>query len=492
MVLIDILVNSSFFPAHYFALLFFSLFIIYEYIASTLARNKLASIPALNSWPTSNPLWLRLPFLAEYYIAWRFFVDSRVLIEEGCRKYPSTPFKVPTFEGWLVILNGPEALEDIRKATDEDFSVLLAINDSLLKMEYTIHPKLHMNLYHIRTIRTSLTRNIGTKLPETLDEIRCAFQELVPPSHDWTEPIDIVSNLEDIIVRVSNRYYVGLPLCRNSDYCNLIFESARSVLVSAQIIGMFPRFLQPIAGRIFTMRKSNARRAVRHLAPLIQERRCMRKEARPLGFIYALGYLAANPQLAGLLRDEIEAATRNGWNKAALNQVPRLDSFLKEALRHSGSLLGAPRTSLRDFPLTGSRTVIPAHTKVAVANYRTHFDPVLYPEPAVFNPVRFYDPEGGNKEGYNNSQMVTPTSDWPFFGVGKHTCPGRFFVVNEIKTLLAHVLVTYDVKFHGDPDFNGSERGAARVPPSAGYWAGITLLLDARLRKLTFRKRRDI
>lgn len=39
--------------------------------------------------------------------------------------------------------------------------------------------------------------------------------------------------------------------------------------------------------------------------------------------------------------------------------------------------------------------------------------------------------------------------------------PGRFFAVNEIKALLAHVLINYDVKFEDD----------RRVPP-APIWYG--------------------
>lgn len=55
-----------------------------------------------------------------------------------------------------------------------------------------------------------------------------------------------------------------------------------------------------------------------------------------------------------------------------------------------------------------------------------------------------------------------------------HVCkrsPGRFFAVNEIKALVGHILVTYDIKFEGDggypePDWNGaslSPNGFAQV-----------------------------
>jgi len=32
------------------------------------------------------------------------------------------------------------------------------------------------------------------------------------------------------------------------------------------------------------------------------------------------------------------------------------------------------------------------------------------------------------------------------FGHGIHACPGRFFASNEIKTVLVHLLLNYDIK----------------------------------------------
>ena len=49
----------------------------------------------------------------------------------------------------------------------------------------------------------------------------------------------------------------------------------------------------------------------------------------------------------------------------------------------------------------------------------------------------------GNKEQY---QFVTVTPNFMAFGYGRHACPGRFFAANEIKLLLARLLVEYDMK----------------------------------------------
>ncbi len=48
-----------------------------------------------------------------------------------------------------------------------------------------------------------------------------------------------------------------------------------------------------------------------------------------------------------------------------------------------------------------------------------------------------------NKEQY---QFVTVTKDFMAFGYGRHACPGRFFAANEIKLILANILLNYDIK----------------------------------------------
>ncbi|KAI6034723.1 hypothetical protein BKA83DRAFT_687227 [Pisolithus microcarpus] len=45
--------------------------------------------------------------------------------------------------------------------------------------------------------------------------------------------------------------------------------------------------------------------------------------------------------------------------------------------------------------------------------------------------------------------MVGVTQDYFPFGFGKHRCPGRFPAANELKTMLAYILVSHDVKFEG-------------------------------------------
>lgn len=42
-------------------------------------------------------------------------------------QYPGQPFKVPTMSRWIVVLNGTQHVEDVRKASDDVLSFQKAI-----------------------------------------------------------------------------------------------------------------------------------------------------------------------------------------------------------------------------------------------------------------------------------------------------------------------------------------------------------------------------
>jgi len=54
----------------------------------------------------------------------------------------------------------------------------------------------------------------------------------------------------------------------------------------------------------------------------------------PQACAHALYSLATNSQYMALIRDEIETVVRkHGWSKAAMSEMVKLDSFMKETMR---------------------------------------------------------------------------------------------------------------------------------------------------------------
>jgi len=59
--------------------------------------------------------------------------------------------------------------------------------------------------------------------------------------------------------------------------------------------------------------------------------------------VHAILYVAAYPDEVEQLREEITHVIRSeGWTHAAINNMPKLDSFVRETQRLSGMTTGTP------------------------------------------------------------------------------------------------------------------------------------------------------
>ncbi len=106
-------------------------------------------------------------------------------------------------------------------------------------------------------------------------------------------------------------------------------------------------------------------------------------------------------------------------------------------------------------PITLSNgQVIPAGVMIEVAAKSIMCDPDVFHNPETFDGLRFYksrqQPAADHGDRLESSshrnQFVSVSSDSLAFGYGRHACPGRFFAANEIKMILAHIIVAYDIR----------------------------------------------
>jgi len=104
------------------------------------------------------------------------------------------------------------------------------------------------------------------------------------------------------------------------------------------------------------------------------------------------------------------------------------------------------RLALRPFTFSNGVT-IPAGTQIAAPCGAIHMDEEIYSNPQHFDGFRFSklsDLEGDVAD--TKYQAVSTSPEYMAFGFGRHACPGRYFAVNQLKALLAHIIVTYDIK----------------------------------------------
>ncbi|KAI0640085.1 cytochrome P450 [Trametes polyzona] len=208
-------------------------------------------------------------------------------------------------------------------------------------------------------------------------------------------------------------------------------------------------------------------------------------------FTQVLYHLAGHPEAIPPLREEIERiVNEEGWTKNSVSKMWMVDSVLKESQRMSGlNLLGLTRKALKDITLQDG-TKVPRGTFLAAAAYGIHHDPEVYPDPETFNPFRFAKMRNEEGEGTKH-QLVHTSVDFLPFGHGKHAwyvciilnpaiggavtlehtssdpvcfSPGRFFAANELRAMLAYIVLHYDIKL---PD-------PAR-PPRNIYWGNFVV-----------------
>ncbi|KAF8489265.1 cytochrome P450 [Russula emetica] len=182
-----------------------------------------------------------------------------------------------------------------------------------------------------------------------------------------------------------------------------------------------------------------------------------------LTFVQVLYRLLSNPEYIEPLRQEVDAVIREeGWTKAGMDKMYKIDSLLRETQRFDGfSSISMIRLAMHPFTFSNGVT-IPAGTLISVPASATHRDERIFPNLDKFDGFRFvklHESEGDTT--MSKYQAVSASNEYLPYGLGRHACPGRFFAVNEIKALLAHIVTTYDIKFEegkgAPPEFSIAE-----------------------------------
>ncbi|KAJ7870824.1 cytochrome P450, partial [Mycena olivaceomarginata] len=484
-------------------------------------------------------------FLSSYWDAFKFFHHAPDLIQRGYDRYPEGIFRVARLFRWDYVVCGPKLIKDIAGAPENVISFTAGVEE--VRANFTMGRAITKNPYHHHAIRTTLTRNLHACFPEVRDEIVCAFNDVLQlQGSDW-KTLPVLPTMMAIVARVSNRLFVGLPLCNSVSYLANNVRHTIDVVRTARKISLFPSFLWPQVPSLLDLANldTNAR-ALPFLGPLIEERLSKERELGPdwpgkpndyiswlldfaegeeraalpltvrilaanmaaihtsstvstdlfktynvfissAGFRYALFDLTTYPEYLLPMREEAERVVEEeGWTKAALNSMVKIDSFLRESQRinTNGPVGMRRRVVAKDGFRFSDGTVLPYGAYLGVALRPTHYDESNYEKAATFDGFRFAREREEHLANHNHNDnqdifkrhMISTAVDHMPFGTGKHACPGRFFAATELKAMMAHLVINYDVQAEVDGVQPANEVFNARVTPSA-------------TRKVHFRKR---
>ncbi|KAI7858128.1 cytochrome P450 [Circinella umbellata] len=133
----------------------------------------------------------------------------------------------------------------------------------------------------------------------------------------------------------------------------------------------------------------------------------------------------------------------------SVKKLTKLDSLCREALRSKNEYFQLPHTNISKQNITLSNgVIIPPNHDVLVNFWANHHDEELQRD-TIGNYDKF--------EPFRYVGMGRPSTkvgdDYLVFGEGKHACPGRWFALQEIKTIVSLLIRDYTLKPSGPIEF---------------------------------------
>ncbi|KAE8373091.1 cytochrome P450 [Aspergillus bertholletiae] len=322
-------------------------------------------------------------------------------------------------------------------------------------------------------------------------ETAAVLTDKLPISDEW-RPFIFGQEIPSIVARISSLVFLGEKICRNETWLNVsvnytidAFNAARRLRDWPAISRQFVHWFMPSMQKLRQHEKVAAEIIQQEIIKrdLIREGKLPEENSprthedaidwfrevaagRPydeaivqIGLSLAAIHttsnlltnvmydLTAHPEYIQPLRDEIKAIINQDGilKKTSLTKMKLMDSVMKESQRiNPVSIASLNRVATEEIELSdgiripkGARTVMSTHVMR---------DEAIYPNAMVYDGFRFYNKRQVPGSEHRH-QFVTTSADHLGFGHGVHACPGRFFANNEIKILLAHLLMKYDWKF---------------------------------------------
>ncbi|KAI9028902.1 cytochrome P450 [Phycomyces nitens] len=141
------------------------------------------------------------------------------------------------------------------------------------------------------------------------------------------------------------------------------------------------------------------------------------------------------------------------FTRELLKKFVKLDSVCREAFRMRNQYISLPHEYEGDVPLTLSNgAIINPGEDVLIDVWTNHHNVEGargMEDPDHFKAFRFVD---------HDKQATKVGEDYLFFGMGRRACPGRWFAIQEVQTIVAMLIQEYKIIPNGPITFPTSER----------------------------------
>ncbi|KAJ6130412.1 hypothetical protein N7512_003192, partial [Penicillium capsulatum] len=400
----------------------------------------------------------------------------------------SNIFRVMTDNGYRTVLS-PKYASEISRLPNLSFGKIMSTEFHAWLPGFDPFFQFDLSDTFQKAVRMKLTQALGRIAKPLSDEASHALKHHWTDNPEWHE-FPLKPTILQIVAQLSSRVFLGEKICRDPDWLRITVDYTVESFRANEELRTWPDFLRPFVARFpasCVKVRASLRGAREIITPVLEERRRNKQSAlekgqtepryndamewmeqtskgRPYDHVavqltfsvsaihttsdmmtQALYDLCTRPGLVEALRKEIiEVISTDGWKKTAMYKLQLMDSFLKESQRMKPINLVSMRRIAEDNIRLSDGTQIAKGTSIMVAGEWMR-DAQFYEDPETFDAYRFLKMRQipGNQA---SAQFVSPSPEHLGFGFGNHACPGRFFVANEIKIAMCHILLKYDLK----------------------------------------------
>ncbi|CAO3685975.1 unnamed protein product [Umbelopsis ramanniana] len=452
---------------------------------------------------------------------------------QQCKDKYGPIFEIYSYGQKLIVITGKEVVDCFRMGDEYlDFQEglkellptahIVTVSYGKLKQPegpdfpWSKHPFVHL-------VRNNLkSHQIGVFQSRIMDATERGMSKDITflPGEDSTT-VDASVFFQTVVARISAQVFAGEAYADNEPLIQALATFALSVFKASIVQAIFPRTIADFLTRRYMSVGDNIDVIMREVTPHvvdIKQKEDQFGEMEPNDFMHmmlhtpaaddhthtpeeaafwmkdialasihttsiylglALHDLSDRPDIQDLLRKEMDETREKvgTLTPEAVSQMPILDSFFRESLRIGSDYVGFRHKVMKETVLPSGIT-LPAGASIGLSVYDAHMDPEMQEIGPNGIPLNEFDPCRFVGRKSKKSTAVGP--DLLIFGVGYHSCPGRYFASVEIKYLLASIIDRFDI--------SATTKDGKRAPNRLAL--GMAMVVPAQHVKFTKRAQR--
>ena len=143
------------------------------------------------------------------------------------------------------------------------------------------HPQMLKDPFHEHVVHKYLPRRLKEIVAPMQDELENAIDESWGSDTKAWKELTVWENLMFVISHITNRMFVGLPLCRNEDYLKNMSGFAMDIMATITVLSFMPNWLKPVIGPLVSIpNRRHWSATTKYTYPLINERKANMKRKR--------------------------------------------------------------------------------------------------------------------------------------------------------------------------------------------------------------------